>query len=413
MDRQIIYPGSIPLDTDLLSIQRNTLVALGYLAQATLGSTTVVDGLACTPTAPASLTVSVGPGSITTLAVIDASPFGSLPADNTDPLVKTGINTGPVTFTLSTPTTSGQAINYLLQANLGENDSTPVVLPYYNAANPTQPFSGAANNGISQNTQRQQRVQLQLKPSPPANAGTQISPAVDSGWVGLYIITVSYGQTQIATSDIAVMPSAPFIGYKLNTLTPGFSRLRSFTASGSFIVPAGTTLLKARICGGGGGGGTGLPGMGGGGSGAGGYAEGVLPVLPGQAITVTVGSSGSAGVVNGNLAGAGGTSIFGPLTATGGSAGANAAAFAPGGGPGYGSGGSFNVAGGYGSDGNGGNFVFPGNGGASFFGGGGRAASAGNAPQQNGQAYGSGAGACYGVNGNGGAGAPGIVILEY
>ncbi len=74
MDRQIVYPGSIPLDTDILSIQRNAMVALGYLAQATLGTTTVVDGLFCSPTAPASLTVSLGPGSITSLGVVDASP---------------------------------------------------------------------------------------------------------------------------------------------------------------------------------------------------------------------------------------------------------------------------------------------------------------------------------------------------
>ena len=29
MDRTIVYPGSIPLDTDLLRLNRNTMVALG------------------------------------------------------------------------------------------------------------------------------------------------------------------------------------------------------------------------------------------------------------------------------------------------------------------------------------------------------------------------------------------------
>jgi hypothetical protein len=65
LDRQIVYPGAIPLDTDVLNIQRNVMVALGYLAQATLGSAVVVDGLACVPTQPASMSVVVGPGSIT------------------------------------------------------------------------------------------------------------------------------------------------------------------------------------------------------------------------------------------------------------------------------------------------------------------------------------------------------------
>ncbi len=150
MDRQIVYPGSIPLDTDILSIQLNTMVALGYLARATLGAAPLVDGLACTPTAPASLTVSIGPGSITVPSVIDSTAFGSLPADTVDPLIKMGIVTTPTTFTLSAPGTSGQSINYLIQASLLETDATPVVLPYYNAANPAQPYSGPANAGTAQ-----------------------------------------------------------------------------------------------------------------------------------------------------------------------------------------------------------------------------------------------------------------------
>ena len=414
MDRQIIFPGCIPLDTDLLSAQRNALIGLGYLAQATLGTTTVVDGLNCSATAPASLTVTVGPGSITSLGVIDSAPFGSLPAVNTDPLVKMGITTIPTTFTLTAPGTSGQSINYLVQATLAETDATPVVLPYYNAANPSQPFSGPANNGTSQNTQRLERVQLQLKPSPPANSGTQVTPAVDSDWVGLYVITMNYGQTQVTSSSIAVYPGAPFISFKLNTLTPGFSRIATFAASGNFVVPNGNTAVKVRLCGGGGGGGCGAPSLGGGGGGAGGYVETIISVQPGQIITAIVGLGGAGGESGGGYGGSGGASSFGSaITATGGGGGAPAASFAPGGSPGGGSGGSVSLAGGYGSDGNGGTVMFAGNGGASLFGGGGRAASAGSAVQQNGAAPGSGGGACYAVSGNGGNGAPGIVIVEF
>src|SRR5437773_93069 len=60
MDRILVYPGSIPLDTDILNINRNTMVALGSLTQAILGTNTIVDGLSCSPTSPASLTVTVG-----------------------------------------------------------------------------------------------------------------------------------------------------------------------------------------------------------------------------------------------------------------------------------------------------------------------------------------------------------------
>lgn len=414
MDRQIVFPGSIPLDTDILYGQRNAMIALGYLAQAVLGGTSLADGLACTPTAPASLTIIVGPGSITTATTIDSAAFGSLPADNSDPLVKMGINTGPVTFTLTAPAVAGQTINYLIQASLLESDATPVVLPYYNAANPVQPFSGAANNGAAQNTQRLQRVQLQLKPGAPANAGAQLTPSIDAGWVGLYVVTVNYGQTQIGSGNIVVQPRAPFVQFKLNALTPGFSRLASFYNSTSFVIPNGVSLVKVRLCGGGGGGGAGATNFGGAGGWAGGHAEGVFVVIPGAAIAIAVGAPGAGGIASGAVAGGGGTSSFGTfMSATGGSGGAAANAYAFGGAPGTGSGGALVMAGGYGSDGNGGNATFAGNGGASVFGGGGRAAAAGGSMQQIGTAPGSGGGGCYGVAGNGGAGAPGIVIVEY
>ncbi len=414
MDRQIIYPGSIPLDTDLLSIQRNTIVALGYMAQAAFGTATIVDGLACSPTAPASLTISVGPGSILSLGVIDTTPFGSLPADATDPLVKMGITTTATPFSLTAPTTSGQSINYLIQASLAEADTSPVVLPYYNAADPTIPFSGPANSGTAQNTQRLQRVQLQLKPSAPANSGSQVTPVVDSGWTGLFVITVNYGQTQITNSNIVTIPTAPFIPFKLGQLAPGFSRMACFGSSNSLTIPNGVSIIKVRLVGGGGGGGAGATSLGGGGGGGGGYAEGVFAVTPGQFYPITVGNGGSGGITDTLGPTAGGSSSFGGLlSATGGAAGVNAATFAAGGAPGHGAGGSFNTGGGHGSDGSGSGFVFAGNGGASYFGGGGRAASAGGVVELNAQAPGSGGGGVYGVAGNGGNGAAGLVIVEY
>ena len=111
MDRNLVYPGSIPLDTDLLAVNRNTMIALGYLAQIVLGIDPVVDGLACVPTSPPSMTITVGPGTMSQLSVIDMLPYGSLPADTIDPLLKLGVNIAPSTFALTAPTTSGQAVN--------------------------------------------------------------------------------------------------------------------------------------------------------------------------------------------------------------------------------------------------------------------------------------------------------------
>ena len=75
MDRNIVYPGSIPLDTDILYPNRNAMVGIAALTAAALGSNTVVDGLVCTPSSPASLTVNIGPGSITQLTAVDATSY--------------------------------------------------------------------------------------------------------------------------------------------------------------------------------------------------------------------------------------------------------------------------------------------------------------------------------------------------
>ncbi len=413
MDRLILQPGAIPLDTDGGSIQRNTMIALGYLMQATFGTSTIVDGLACMPTIPASMTVDVGQGSIISLSTIDATAFGSLPVDNTDPLAKMGTNAiGSVPFTLTAPTTSGQSINYLIEASLQEADGSPVVLPYYNPSNPSMPYSGPANSGAAQNTVRAQKVQLQLKNGAAATTGTQTTPAVDAGWVGLYVIQVNFGQTTVTSASISKLLTAPFVPAKLGLgMVPGFSNLAVYGGSGTYIftVPAGFTKIRVRLVGGGGGGGGGGPAFAEAGGAAGGYAEGVFAVVPGQNFTVTVPTGGTGG---GN-GGSGGTASFGGLlSATGGGGGAGAGASnAAGGAPGAGVGGSINLFGGHGNDGNSSSGVGAGGaGGASYFGGGGRSGAAGGLA---GLAPGSGGGGCYGAAGFGGAGAPGLVIVEW
>lgn len=326
MDRILVYPGGIPLDTDLLNTNRDSMVAVGYLAQAILGTDTVVDGLVCSPTTPASLSITVGPGSIIQLSVIDTVAYGSLPADPVDPLVKQGINLASTSFTLTAPTTSGQAINYLVQASLLEGDTNPVVLPYYNAANPAQPYSGPNNAGVAQNTLRIQRVQLQLKAGAPANAGFQVTPPVDNGWVGLYVITLAYGQTAITLSSINKLLTAPFLNWKLPALRPGFaSGVGTYTSSGTFTVPTGVTQVEVEVWGGGSGSyaSVRVPGGGGfasGGGSGGGYArKRVTGLVAGQTIPITIGSGGIAGTTAGGTPSAGGSSSFGTyVSATGG-----------------------------------------------------------------------------------------------
>jgi hypothetical protein len=312
------------------------MVAIGYLAQATLGSNVVADGLSCVPTQPASMTVMVGPGGITQLGVVDVLPFGSLPAEPTEPLLKMGTNLLGTSFALTAPAGSGEAMVYLIEANLLEIDATPVVLPYYNAANPSQPYSGPGGDGLAQNTQRLQQVQLQLKAGVPALAGSQQAPPVDAGWAGLYTITVESGQTTVTAANIVQMPNAPFLAWTLPQLSPGTRNVAVFTPTTqeTWAVPSGVTVIQLRLWGGGGAGGAGFGGAGGGGAG-GGYSEGFYAVSAGQNFFVTVGNGG---VGSGTPGGASGVGSL--ASAAGGMAGANGTSGGVGAGASSGGGGS-------------------------------------------------------------------------
>lgn len=417
MDRQIVYPGSIPLDTDILSVQRNIMVALGALTQTVLGTNPVASGLLCVPTAPPSLEILVGPGSLTAPQPLDATPFGSLPALPAFTIVKTGINLNATTFTVAPPAGSGQAVVWLVQAAIAETDATPVVLPYYNAANPAQPLSGAANNGLAQPTQRLQVVALQCKPGAAAPSGSQVAPPVDQGWVGLWQITVAYGQTAVLPSNIQSVPGAPFSPFQLPQLTPGFSRQSIITVSGGWTVPQSVTRVRVRVIGGGGGGGGSGSTYSGGGGGAGGFAQGTVTVQPGTSVSVSIGVGGAGGSSGQSGSGGGSTTFGGVLGATGGGGGGSNNPFSQGGSGGVGQADgtiadALTQFGGYGTDGYGGTTAPAGAGGASAMGGGGRGASGGGAAA-NGQAAGSGGGGAYGGSVSGGQGANGLVIVEY
>lgn len=417
MDRVIVYPGSIPLDTDLLNTNRNTMVAIAALASATLGTLPSIDGLTVTPSAAGGLAVDVAPGSMSVLTPIDGAAYGSLPANPNAAVMQTGINTGIVTLPLVGPTTPGYAVAFMIQASFLETDGGNIVLPYYNAANPTQPFLGPNNGGAAQPTVRTQRVGLSAKAGLAAPAGTTVAPLPDSGWIGLATVVIGYAQSTVLGTAITPYNNTRFTPYKLPELRPGFSQMQAFTSSGLFTVPPYVTRAKVTVIGGGGAGGTHAT-MPSGGGGAGGWSVAVLPnCVPGQVIPVTVGAGGQSAQSpqNGQP---GGTSAFGPyLAASGGQGGwgGTIAAVQPGGCGGQGYNGAANFGGGCGGDG----IPIAMRGGDGGGPGGGRGAS-GLAPgiSANGPGGGGGGGGASQPNGggagaSGGNGASGIVIVEY
>ncbi|HYA07473.1 MAG TPA: hypothetical protein VEF90_16430 [Xanthobacteraceae bacterium] len=221
MDRTFAYPSMQPTSGLWLNAERNKMIALGYLAQGVLGLATVVDGLACTPTVPASLAVNIGPGAIYSQEPVDSVAYGSLGIDATDQIIKQGVNLPVTPLTLTPPSTSGQAINYLIQGELSEVDTNAAVLSFFNSAAPSVSFAGPGGAGGSLPTLRQCTVNLVAKAGAAATAGSQVTPSPDAGYVGLWVVTVANGATQITSAQISQYPAAPFIAVKLPQI-PGW-----------------------------------------------------------------------------------------------------------------------------------------------------------------------------------------------
>ncbi len=214
MDRVTTYALAGARAQDFLQAQRNTMSAIAYLAQATIGGNTGVAGLALTPTSPASLNVNLSPGSIYQIEQVEATAWSSLPATSGEWILKQGILNFPYTITLAPPTTVGYSQVFLIEVQYADSDTDPVLLSYYNASNPSAPYQGPGGSGVSQSTARRGLCAVQIKAGTAAAAGSQVAPLPDAGWTALWYVTLSYGQTTVTSGDIWTygpgFPSSPW-----------------------------------------------------------------------------------------------------------------------------------------------------------------------------------------------------------
>lgn len=242
MDRIQVFPGAIPLETDLLKTNKNAMLAIGRLAESLIGTDTQFSGLAVSPTPVPSLAVVVSPGTIYARTSADSSAYSSLPADPTQ-VMKQGALATAVTLAVAAPTTSGYAVDYLIQVALTEVDVDGAVLPYYNASNPSQAFAGPGNSGAAQPTSRKCIAVVQAVAGAPAPAGSQTAPAPTAGAVPVAVVTVSFGDIAVLSGAIRVAPGAPVI-----QRAAGLAPLESPHFTGTPTVPnvaSGDASMKA------------------------------------------------------------------------------------------------------------------------------------------------------------------------
>lgn len=340
VDRVLVYPQELPRSADFLTAEKNMLYGLGYLAQTAVGTNTCVTGLVGAQTTVASMQITIGQGAIYAVETVDATAYAGLGTD-ANTIVKQGLLKAAQTLTLTAPGTSGYSQVYLVEAAYQDVDGGSTVLPYYNASNPTAPYSGPANAGTSQYTIRQGVCTITLKAGTAAPTGSQTTPSTDAGYVPLYTITVANGQTQIFTANIITATSAPFVTMNLNYIPGRLLRTTIFTnisgtqyvqvdggaatttGATTFTPLAAATTTEIELSGGGGGSAgasattSGQNSAGGGGSSGASAWKRIVGAI-GSAQTVTVGAGGSGGVGAATGGNGGATSVGALVAANGG-----------------------------------------------------------------------------------------------
>ena len=246
----------------------------------------------------------------------------------------------------------------------------------------------------------------------------------DNTWSGsnIFSATSTFSGASTTFSNLVSFNGSTTIN-TINNIGGGFTHIQVITsATSTWTRPAGVTKIKVRVVGGGGASGavnTGSSG-GSGGGGGGGYSEKIIDVSATSSINVVVGFGGPS-ILSNSAGGTGSTTSFGNfLSASGGLGGAfSTGVIANGGNGGIGSNGDINING---SGGGGfmqisGPSAIGGLGGSSVLGGG--AAAQTSATSFNGLTggnYGGGGSGCFSTAASGctsGAGANGVVIVEY
>lgn len=221
-----VYTNQVPFESDVLRSNSYRMAAISKLAQTLLGTginnVDLFNGLPCSPVAPPGLQVVVGVGVGYSFENYADTDYGVLPAD-TNPnhkLYKQGISLDPVTLNTPAPVGSGNSVIHLVQARFRTQDVNVVTRPYFNSADPTDPLF----NDMSDTRIDDLSITIKLGTEGPSPS----PPSPDSGYTGLYYVTVAFGQTVIVPGDITTVPDAPFITESL-TQKVGYPALRNAT----------------------------------------------------------------------------------------------------------------------------------------------------------------------------------------
>lgn len=225
MDRPVIYSEEQGRTFDVLSGWREALIAICQL-EADLSGSLIgqLAGLAGTPTSPATLTINLAAGSVYQQSVVDGTTYGALPSD-TQVIQQQGIAAAQQVTLTTSALSAGQSQWVLIEAQFAQvdeiapGDPTAGLLLYYNSLNPAQPLQGPGGNGQVQPTVRLGTISIRAVFGTPATTGSEVPPNVDNGWLPMYLIDLTFGQSQITSGQI--LKAGPSVGANVPSNYPG------------------------------------------------------------------------------------------------------------------------------------------------------------------------------------------------
>lgn len=215
-------------DFDFVSFEHDVLVSLAGLAADVASGLpyAILGGLVATQTVSPSLSINIAAGRIYQFAASDTVATGSI-AQDLNIIVQQGFNPKQ-TITLIAPS-AGQSQWNLVQAQFSQVDAVRTgdpnggIVPFYNAANPTQPTLNSIN------TVRKGLCVLQVITGSAATTGSEVPPTPTNGWVPMYMVDLAGGQSQITTSQIIIC--GPSVGTGVPNTFPAAPFLAGFLAS--------------------------------------------------------------------------------------------------------------------------------------------------------------------------------------
>lgn len=219
MSRPIVYGFEQIRDYDWLSGHRDMVKANARLAQSLFGvSRTIVTKLEASASTSPDMHVHVNAGCIFQWAPTDENPYGMLDPDD-EYIYHLGYADAQIFTITKGGLSSGQEQWVLIQARYKENDRVRPgdpdngIPPFWNAADPTDPLFGQADEGGILPTMRESLALVQVEYGAPAAIGNAVPPQPGAGFVPLYLILINNSTTAITNGMILRAGNAAYTGY--------------------------------------------------------------------------------------------------------------------------------------------------------------------------------------------------------